>query len=86
MGTETCLVVKPAGRVEVLEELGVRLSAPEVHARDLEVAPEVAEVVRVAGGVGHVAHRVVRRDVLRVFFDEVCAFPEVSEWYRDKDS
>lgn len=86
----THLVVEAAGAVQVLEELRVHLVAPEVHARDLEVAPDcmcavsiylqecergvrtVAEVIRVTAVVGHVPHRVVGCDVLRVFLGEIC--------------
>lgn len=88
---ETYLVVEATGAVEVLEELRVRFVAPEVHARDFEVAPDcvcivnmssaargsgkvrtVTEVIRVTAVVGHVPHRVVGRDVLRVFLCEIC--------------
>lgn len=44
----THLVVEAAGTVEVLEEFCVRLVAPEVHARDLEVAPDCARAPSVS--------------------------------------
>ena len=34
------LVVEPAFRLEVVEELRVRLTAPDLHVRDLEVTPD----------------------------------------------
>ena len=34
------LVVEPARRVEVVEEFGVGFASPEIHAGDLEVAPD----------------------------------------------
>lgn len=37
---ETHLVVEPALRLEVLEEFGVGLAAPELEVADLEVAPD----------------------------------------------
>lgn len=46
-GRITCLVVEPARAVEAVEELAVCLAAPEVHARDLEVAPDCVHPVRV---------------------------------------
>lgn len=47
-GRGTHLVVEAAGAVEVLEEFRVRLVAPEVHARDLEVAPDCARAPSVS--------------------------------------
>ena len=36
---EAYLVVEPALRLKVVEELAVRLAPPEFHVRDLEVTP-----------------------------------------------
>lgn len=41
---QTHLVVETAFRLEVVEELAIRLAAPEVHVRDLEIAPDCARV------------------------------------------
>lgn len=71
-GKHAHLVVEPALRVEVVEVRLVRLSAPEVEVRDLEVAPEMAAVVRLAVVVGHVVHRVVFGEVFGVQFDKIC--------------
>ena len=42
-GDRPYLIVEPALLVEPLEELRVRLAAPEIHVRDLEVRPDCEE-------------------------------------------
>lgn len=41
-GRQAHLVVEPALGLEMVEELAIRLAAPEVHVRDLEIAPDCA--------------------------------------------
>lgn len=73
------LVEEPPRAIQMLEILLIRLAPPEVHVRDLEVAPEMArrvsvripEMVWPAILVRQPALRVVPREILRVLGDEL---------------
>ena len=68
---EANLVVEPAFGLEVVEELAVRLAAPEVHTRYLEIAPDYAtpvsglERTRMRGMTRTMAHVVGVASVVR---------------------
>ena len=69
------LVVEPALAVEEVEELRVRLAPPEVHVRDLEVAPDCMRSVSSM-------HTVIRKDSdVYAQWHRLYEFPPSSDMY-----
>ncbi|KAH3681426.1 hypothetical protein WICPIJ_007583 [Wickerhamomyces pijperi] len=64
-------VEEPTVAVQVVKVLGVGLASPEVQVTDLEVGPEVAQVVRGTAVVGDEVHQTVLVQEPRVLLEEL---------------